>query len=123
MSEKKFWKVSPHIPVEDVENTVNWYKNNLGFGDEWYYGNPVTDGGCRRDELRLLFGKVNGTFERPKELSLIFFVSAVDEIHDEVVGKGIEISLPIATYDYGIREFTIIDLNGYPIRFAETVEL
>lgn len=123
MSEKRFWKVSPHIPVEDVEKTVNWYKNNLGFSDEWYYGNPVTDGGCRRDELRLLFGKVNGTFERPKELSLIFFVSAVDEIHDEVVGKGIEIALPIATYDYGIREFTIIDLNGYPIRFAESVEI
>ena len=123
MSEKKFWKVSPHIPVKDVEETVEWYKKNLGFTEEWYYGNPVTDGGCKRDELRLLFGKVEGVFEKPKELSLIFFVSAVDEVYDEIVAKGIEITLPIATYDYGIREFSIIDLNGYPIRFAEAVEI
>ena len=123
MSEKKFWKVSPHIPVKDVEETVDWYKKNLGFAEEWYYGNPVTDGGCKRDELRLLFGKVEGVFEKPKELSLIFFVSAVDEVYEEVVAKGIEITLPIATYDYGIREFSIIDLNGYPIRFAEAVEI
>jgi len=123
MSEKKFWKVSPHIPVNDVEETVEWYKKNLGFTEEWYYGSPVTDGGCKRDELRLLFGKVEGVFEKPKELSLIFFVSAVDEVYEEVVAKGIEITLPIATYDYGIREFSIIDLNGYPIRFAEAVEI
>jgi len=123
MSEKKFWKVSPHIPVKDVEETVEWYKKNLGFSEEWYYGNPPTDGGCKRDELRLLFGKVEGVFEKPKELSLIFFVSAVDEVYEEVVTKGIEIELPIATYDYGIREFSIIDLNGYPIRFAEAVEI
>ncbi len=45
MNEKKFWKVSPHLPVKDVRETVEWYKQNLGFGEEWFYGNPITDGG------------------------------------------------------------------------------
>ena len=123
MSEKKFWKVSPHIPVMDVEETVKWYKDHLGFGEEWYWGNPVTDGGCRRDELRVLFGQTIEPFERPKELSLIFFVTGVDAIYDEVLERGLEIIQPIDTYEYGIREFAIQDLNGYPIRFAESVEI
>lgn len=123
MSEKKFWKVSPHIRVKDVEETVKWYKEHLGFGEEWYWGNPVTDGGCKRDELRMLFGKTIEPFEKPKELSLIFFVTAVDEIYKEVRDRGLEIIQPIETYEYGIREFMIQDINGYPIRFAESVEI
>jgi len=25
MAEKKFWKLSPHLPVKDVVETVEWY--------------------------------------------------------------------------------------------------
>jgi hypothetical protein len=42
MKEKKFWKLTPHLPVKDVIETVEWYKENLGFGEEWFYGDPIT---------------------------------------------------------------------------------
>ncbi len=121
MKEKKFWKLTPHLPVRDVEETVQWYKENLGFGEEWFYGNPVTDGGCRRDEMRVLFGKGASPFQPPKEISLILFVDNVEEVYVEMQQKGLTITSPLRTYDYGIKEFSIMDCNGYYLRFSESV--
>lgn len=120
MSEKKFWKVTPHLPVKDVRETLAWYKQNLGFGEEWFYGDPVTDGGCRRDEMRFLFGTAS-PFEPPKDFSLVLFVSNVDEVYKEIVERGLPLVTDIKNYDYGIREFSIRDCNGYFLRFSESI--
>jgi uncharacterized glyoxalase superfamily protein PhnB len=121
MKEKKFWRIAPHLPVENVKQTIEWYRTNLDFGEEWFYGDPVTDGGCRRDEMRLLFGIASEPFKPLKDISLILFVSNVDEVYEEVKQKGHKIIKEIQTYDYGIREFAILDCNGYMLRFSESV--
>jgi uncharacterized glyoxalase superfamily protein PhnB len=123
MKEKKFWKVTPHLPVNNVEQTIEWYKANLGFGGEWYYGNPVTDGGCKRDEMRLLFGIGSQPIKPLKDISLILFVSDVDEVYAEIKQRGHKIIKEIQTYDYGMREFAILDCNGYMLRFSEAASL
>jgi hypothetical protein len=120
MKEKKFWKIAPHIPVADVVKTVDWYKRNLDFSDEWYWGNPVTDGGCRRDELRVLFGRCPQPLHAPKEMSLVFFVSNVESVYEEMQQKNLKIIDPLKQHDYGIKEFSIKDVNGYLLRFAES---
>jgi hypothetical protein len=121
MKEKKFWKLTPHLPVRDVKESVEWYKNNLGFGEEWFYGDPVTDGGCRRDEMRVLFGIGSLPFQTPKDISLILFVDNVEEIFSEMQQRGLPIFRPLKTYNYGIKEFSIIDCNGYLLRFSESL--
>jgi uncharacterized glyoxalase superfamily protein PhnB len=121
MSEKKFWKVSPHLPVKDVAETVAWYKEHLGFGEEWYYGDPVTDGGCRRDEMRFLFGKSPEPFKPLVDLNLILFVSDIDAIYAEIKDRGLQIVKELQTYDYGMREFAILDCNDYLLRFSESI--
>jgi uncharacterized glyoxalase superfamily protein PhnB len=121
MKEKKFWKLTPHLPVRNVEETVKWYKENLGFTEEWFYGNPVTDGGCRRDEMRVIFGIGSNPFEPPKDISLILFVENVEEIYSEVQQRGLPVYRSLKTYDYGIKEFSILDCNGYQLRFSESV--
>jgi catechol 2,3-dioxygenase-like lactoylglutathione lyase family enzyme len=121
MKAKKFWKLSPHLPVRDVEETVKWYKENLGFEEEWFYGNPVTDGGCRRDEMRMIFGLGSSPFELPKDISLILFVENVEEVYAEIQQRRLFIFSPLKTYDYGIKEFSIFDCNGYLLRLSESV--
>ncbi len=121
MKEKKFRKLSPHLPVRDVKETIEWYKQRLGFGEEWFYGDPVTDGGCRRDEMRVLFGVSSSPFETPRDISLILFVDNIEEVYAEMQQRGLSISSPLTTYDYDIKEFSIIDCNGYLLRFAESV--
>jgi uncharacterized glyoxalase superfamily protein PhnB len=122
MREKKFFHVAPHIPVADVAETVEWYKQHLNFSEEWYWGDPVTDGGCKRDELRILFGKCSQPIHVPKEMSLLFFVSEVEAVYEEMLQKNLKILMPLKQYDYGIKEFAIEDINGYMVRFAENVD-
>ncbi|HEX3385678.1 MAG TPA: hypothetical protein VHS53_10840, partial [Mucilaginibacter sp.] len=60
MKTKKFICSNPHLPVRNLQQTLDYYREKLGFTDEWAIANSegkVTDGGIRRDEMRLLFGE------------------------------------------------------------------
>src|SRR3954465_10503960 len=98
MKEKKFLKVTPHIPVKDVSETLEWYKQHLDFSEEWYYGDPVSDGGCRRNDLRLLFGKSPQSLQTPQEMSLIFFVSNIEAVYEEIQQKNLAIISSLKKY-------------------------
>ena len=60
MKEKKFIRSGAHLPVKNLRQTLDYYRCSLGFYDEWVWQNKdsiITDGGIRRDEMRLLFGE------------------------------------------------------------------
>ena len=57
MKSKKFIKNVPQLPVSNLRLTLDYYRNKLGFNNEWTYGDK--DGGISRDELRLLFSEDN----------------------------------------------------------------
>ncbi len=52
----------------------------------------------------------------------MWFVENIDEIFSEFKGRNIEIASTLKDYPYGLREFAIIDINGYYIRVAEGTE-
>lgn len=55
MQTNHFIRCTPHLPVKDLRQTLSYYRDKLGFFNEWTFG--AKDGGIRRDELRLLFGE------------------------------------------------------------------
>ena len=121
MSEKKFHRQAIHLPVRDLKATIAWYRDVLGFYDEWNWGEK--DGGIRRDDMRLLFGEdpsytstINGNGKR---LPLLWFTDNIESIYKEFTERGVEIADPLKLHPYGLREFAIIDINGYYIRVAE----
>ncbi len=121
---RKFHRSSPHLPVRNLKETLDYYRTQLGFYDEWTWGN--TDGGLRRDELRMLFGedpehtaRINST---DRSLNLMWFVTHIEEIYREWHDRGIHIESTLQTYDYGLKEFAFTDINGYYIRVAESYE-
>jgi hypothetical protein len=52
MKPQKFIRCNPHLPVRDLRATLDYYRDTLGFYDEWTLGEK--DEGIRRDEMRLL---------------------------------------------------------------------
>ena len=124
MKTKKFYRFGAHLPVINLRETLDYYRDNFGFYDEWTEGE--IDGGMRRDDMRLLFGqdaehvqKINSETGR---LNLLWFVDNINEVYAEFKGKGLDIARPLQTYSYGLREFAIIDINGYYIRIAEGID-
>jgi len=130
MKSKKFIRSNPHLPVRNLGQTIDYYRDILGFTDEWTQANAegkVTDGGIRRDEMWLLFGEDAGfvdTIESYKHsrLPLMWFVEDIDGVYAEFQSKGIEFAGELKIHAYGLREFAFVDINGYYIRVAETIE-
>jgi uncharacterized glyoxalase superfamily protein PhnB len=121
--EKFFYKAIPFLPVKDITETICYYKNLLGFNDEWYWGNPPTDAGCHRDKLSLLFNRNAVLAEKIEGLEVMMVVDDVDGIFTEFSSKsGIEIISPLKDEPWGIREFTLRDINGYFLRFSCSIE-
>jgi len=127
---KKFIRSSPHLPVRNLQETLDYYRDKLGFTDEWAMPNregKVTDGGIRRDELQLLFGEDTEfaqtiTSYKKSRLPLMWLVQDIDAIFAEFQAKGIEFADTLRKHPYGLREFAFIDINGYYIRVAEPVD-
>ena len=121
MAAIKFIKSAPHLPVKDLKKTISYYRDTLGFMDEWIFGEK--DGGIRRDEMRLLFAEdpefANDTNNHKHRLPLMWFVDNIDEVYSEFKNKEITISDNLKYHPYGLREFAFIDINGYYIRIAE----
>ena len=124
MKDKKFIKSSPHLPVKNLKQTLDFYRDTLGFYEEWTWGEK--DGGIRKDDMRLLFGEdpdfTNAVNNEKHRLPLMWFVDNIDEIFSEFRGRNIEITDTLRTHSYGLREFAFIDINGYYIRVAEGTE-
>lgn len=129
MKTKKFIRSNPHLPVKNLRQTLDYYRDVLGFHDEWTWKNNdgiITDGGIRRNEMRLLFGedadftaKMNDAHNR---LPLLWFVENIEEIFEEFKNRQIEIADELKLHPYGLREFSFIDINGYYIRVTEAYE-
>ncbi|HTE02299.1 MAG TPA: VOC family protein [Mucilaginibacter sp.] len=124
MKAKKFNRLSAFIPVKDLRETLNYYRDTFGFYEECTMG---TDGGLRRDDLRVLFGQdpeytrqINSDQRR---FVLFWFVDNVDEIYREYKEeRKLKIVDELESKHYGIREFSICDNNGYLIRIAEGID-
>ena len=101
--------------------TLEYYRDKLGFTDEWTFGEK--DGGICRDDLRLLFAEdkefTNDINNQDHRLPLMWFVDDIDAIYEEFKERDIEIADELRIHPYGLREFAFIDINGYYIRIAE----
>jgi hypothetical protein len=121
--EMKFIRSAAHLPVTNLHQTLNYYREKLGFYEEWTLGDK--DGGIRRDDLRMLFAadpefalRVNSGSQR---FPLIWFVRDIDQIYEEFSDRKIDFASPLQVHPYKMREFSSIDINGYYIRVSERI--
>lgn len=121
MNATKFKRCATHIPVKNLNETLEYYRDILGFTDEWKFGDK--DGGIQRDEMRLMFCEapefVKDINNQKHRLPMLWFVCDIDKIFGEFKDRKINIADNLRTHPYGLREFAFIDINGYYIRVAE----
>ena|SRR5918993_3878449 len=121
---ENFIRSNPQLPVKNLQNTLAYYRNELGFYDEWTFGDK--DGGIRRDSMMLLFTEdpefTNHLNNETHRLPLMWFVNGIDSILFELKEKEIKIIDELRSHPYGLREFAFIDINGYYIRVAERMD-
>ena len=56
---------------------------------------------------------------RPGQAAMYVFVTGVDALYEELRSRGARMLVEPKTYDYGMRDFAIIDLDGNQLTFGE----
>jgi uncharacterized glyoxalase superfamily protein PhnB len=126
-----FTKLTPNLLVADVERSLAFYIDRLGFErgltvpDE----SPFVFASVTSGPVEIFFNAATVAIEeypgfagRPIGATGTMFIEmqGVDALHERVK-PAVKVVMPLETKFYGMREFAIEDPDGYVITFAERV--
>jgi predicted enzyme related to lactoylglutathione lyase len=98
----------PELPVTDVERAQQHYRDALGFEIAWLYPDKEI-GAVSRGKVAIFFRKRTPPFEAAVHW---VFADDIDGTYDELRSSGAKIVEPLETKPWGLRQFTVEDLDG-----------
>ena len=104
--------------VRDIGRSVEHYRDVLGFTVTFQYGNPTFYVCLCRDEVGLHLLAAHETKRLPGSGGICVFVTDADAVHAELVARGANVIKPPQDYDYGMRDFDVVDLDGNQLTFG-----
>ena len=98
----------PELPVEDVEKAQQYYRDVLGFDIGWLYpGKEI--GAVSRGNAAIFFRKRQRPFEPAVHW---IFAENIDATYEELRSSDSKIVDPLEKKPWGLRQFTVEDLDG-----------
>ena len=110
--------------VKNLVKSLNYYVDLLGFTIIDHYGQPMYYAEVKKDEAQSLMLLENKDFSRPISdvVSLAFYSSHIDRQYQDFNTRGVTILETIENKEYNMREFSIMDPDGYIIVFRQTLQ-
>jgi uncharacterized glyoxalase superfamily protein PhnB len=98
----------PELPVADVERAQRHYRDALGFEIGWLYpGNEI--GAVSRGKTAIFLRKRDEPFEPAVHW---MFAPDIEAAYDALRLSGARIVEPLEKKPWGLRQFTVEDLDG-----------
>ena len=98
----------PELPVADVERAQEHYRDALGFEIGWLYpGKQI--GAVSRGRAAIFFRKRQPPFEPAVHW---VFAEDLDATYEELQSFGANIVEPLEKKPWGLRQFTVKELDG-----------
>ena len=99
---------TPELPVEDVERAQRHYCESLGFTLGWLERGKAI-GAVSRENVAIFFRRR----ARPFEPAVHWIYAAdIEATYGEMSSRGANITEPLQTKPWGLRQFTVEDLDG-----------
>jgi len=98
----------PELPVVDVERAQQYYRDVFGFEVGWLYPDKHI-GAVSRGRTTIFFRKREPPFEPAVHW---IFAEDIDATYREFQFSGAHIAEPLEKKPWGLRQFTVIDLDG-----------
>ncbi|RYZ22039.1 MAG: bleomycin resistance family protein [Chitinophagaceae bacterium] len=119
----KLTELRPMLWVPDLRAAVNWYVDRLGFTEgeysvEWQWAS------LHRDGIGIMLARPNAhtPYDGPKYTGSFYLRTDDVEGWWQRLKDSADIVYPIETFDWGMREFAIRDLNGFMIQIGQEHE-
>jgi uncharacterized glyoxalase superfamily protein PhnB len=98
----------PELPVADVEKAQQYYRDVLGFEIGWLDpGKGI--GAASRGNAVIFFRRRQEPFEPAVHW---VFAADIDTTYEELRSSGAKIVEPLEKKPWGLRQFTVEDLDG-----------
>ena len=114
--------INPLIPGgEDLEQTVAFYEQQLGFQCIHQEGDPIHMAIVKRDSAQIFLLK-NGDQHLAEGTSLRINVNQIEQLYAEFQAKGGEMIHPngkLETKPWGMKEFVVLDPAGVCLTFCK----
>jgi len=119
--------LSPTLAVRNMKETIEFYKDSLGFkvGMCFPDANNPEYADLSKDGMVLMFipAENHGISHEDKfGIGVYLYMQIdgdIDEYYQELKKKGVNIAVDIKDEPYGVRDFTVEDINGYKLAFNQ----
>jgi uncharacterized glyoxalase superfamily protein PhnB len=119
--------ISPTLAVRNMKQTIRFYRDSLGFkiGMAFPDADNPEYADLSKDEMVLMLIPAKNVGIGNKEklgigVNLYMQIDGdIDEYYSELKNKGIKIVVDIKDEPYGIRDFTVEDIDGYKLTFNQ----
>ena len=108
------------LAVSDIPVALEFYTKKLGFQEAFTWGDPPTFAGVNLGNVQMFLAKGTPT-PSSQTAAAYFLVGDADQLYEFHRANGVEISQPIDDRPYGIRDYSVRDLNGYHLVFGHHV--
>lgn len=117
---KNFSHFAAIFPVDNVKESAEYYRDKLGFEITFEWDDPpsyiVTKNG---ETVSIHFVKKDDDYKpSAHHCALYIFVHDVDKLYEEYKESGANITNPIGTREYAMRDFDVTDPNGFIVSFG-----
>jgi len=112
----KVEQLHPTLSVADVRAAADFYQNKLGFIVAFTEGDPPTFAGINLDCVQIFIRK--GT-PAPHGSSVYFVIDNLDAFYEFHRANGVDVVESPGDRPYGLREYTVRDLDGYCLNFGQ----
>ncbi|WP_165806486.1 VOC family protein [Chitinophaga parva] len=114
--------MSPQLLVKDIARAVQFYANALGFSVDFryedFYAGIIKDGYSIHLKVDGDNAEGKSSQGNSENVSIIFNISHIESLYDELCTEGISISQSLRDMPYG-KEFYIADPDGNILAFLE----
>ena len=117
-SKPRFEAVTPRLPVADVEKSLSFYVDALGFELGWTWGTPMSHANVCRDSIG--FDLIAVPEGRRGTAMAYVQIDGVDAYHSDLISKSVAVS-DLQDRPYGMRDFEVIDSDGNRLVFGEPI--
>jgi len=130
----QYSKLTPNLLVASVERSLSFYIDVLGFarGMTVPEQSPFVFASVTSGAVEIFFNDAATAVKeypsfagKPIGATGTLFIEldgsgSIDAFHDRI-GPNATVTMPLVTQFYGLREFAIVDPDGYVITFAQRV--
>ena len=117
--------LSPSLTVNDLQESMRWYRDVLGFDVEHEHERDGILRGVslRAGEVRILIGQDDGAkgWDRVKGEGFSLHITTeqdVDEVAERIRGRGGRLESEPEDMPWGARAFRVVDPNGFKLTIS-----